>query len=238
MRENVMRAAWPGVPDLATEETSQTGSQAKRRRQAGEWNPEQFAQEQIRGLVRKVFFSTPDRVRQVVFTSVEPETDVLALCKSVGIALARETASDVAVAGALPQLLDDSGELPPSPEQPSPDGAKRQRRLGTRIRGNLWMVPRPATLLVSAASLHQHLSQIRSQFEYSVVEADAVAESFEAIAMAQFADGIILVLSAQHTRRATARRAKEIFETTRARLIGVVLSDRLFPMPSAIYRRL
>jgi Mrp family chromosome partitioning ATPase len=56
--------------------------------------------------------------------------------------------------------------------------------------------------------------------------------------MAQFADGIILVLSAHRTRRVVARRIKEVLEETKARVLGTVLTDRVFPIPEGIYRRL
>jgi Mrp family chromosome partitioning ATPase len=56
--------------------------------------------------------------------------------------------------------------------------------------------------------------------------------------MAQFADGIILVLSAHRTRRAMARKIKETLEAAQVRILGTVLSDRVFPIPERIYRRL
>jgi Mrp family chromosome partitioning ATPase len=56
--------------------------------------------------------------------------------------------------------------------------------------------------------------------------------------MAQFADGMILVLSAQRTRRATAIKVKQTLERANVRLLGSVLSDREFPIPEGIYRRL
>jgi Mrp family chromosome partitioning ATPase len=56
--------------------------------------------------------------------------------------------------------------------------------------------------------------------------------------MAQFADGIILVLSASNTRRVVARKIKEMLDATHARVLGTVLTDRIFPIPERIYRRL
>src|SRR5258708_13697834 len=56
--------------------------------------------------------------------------------------------------------------------------------------------------------------------------------------MGQLADGVILVLSAQRTRRVTARNVKEGLERAEARILGTVLSDRDFPIPERIYRRL
>src|SRR5258708_26835679 len=55
--------------------------------------------------------------------------------------------------------------------------------------------------------------------------------------MGQLADGVILVLSAQRTRRVTARNVKEGLERAEARILGTVLSDRDFPIPERIYRR-
>jgi Mrp family chromosome partitioning ATPase len=56
--------------------------------------------------------------------------------------------------------------------------------------------------------------------------------------MARVADGLILVLSAQRTRRATALKVKQMLEEAQVRILGAVLSDREFPMPERIYRRL
>ena len=67
--------------------------------QAG-WNQDGFAREQIRGLVRQVFFSSGEKpARQVVVSAMEPESDVKNICRLVGEALALETAGSIAVAG-------------------------------------------------------------------------------------------------------------------------------------------
>jgi hypothetical protein len=203
------------------------------------WNPDDFAKEQIRGLVRRVFFSSAERqVRQVVFCAVEPETDVHRICRRVGETLAIETQGTIAIAGGLPKLLHSrvAGNLMPE----NRDSVRRLRQPANQVRRNLWLVPAHTREgePVTASSLHQYLSHVRREFDYSVVEGRAAAQSNEAMAMAQFADGMILVLSAQHTRRATARTIKEAIEGSRVRLIGTILSDRMFPIPDALYRRL
>ena len=53
-------------------------------RETSGWNPEDFAREQIRGLVRRVFFASgPRAVRQVVFSATEAHTDVASICDQV-----------------------------------------------------------------------------------------------------------------------------------------------------------
>jgi hypothetical protein len=68
--------------------------------QGNDWNPAEFGREQIRGLVRRVFFTDVARpVKQVVISAAEPHTDVGSICDQVGQTLALETHADVAVVG-------------------------------------------------------------------------------------------------------------------------------------------
>jgi hypothetical protein len=210
--------------------------------QTERWNPEDFAREQIRGLVRQVFFSNDERpVRQVVFSALEPETDVKNICWQVGEALALETMGSIAVMGEYPQALVDAEMCQAEAEEHSAkDGSTPLREAATRLRSNLWLVPaarrnggRGATAL-----LHSRLGEVRREFEYSIVEGPPAGESNQATAMAQFADGIILVLSACRTRRMMARKIKESLEAAQVRILGTVLRDRVFPIPEGLYRRL
>jgi len=180
-------------------------------------------------------------VRQVIFSAVDQETDVKSICRLVGEALAREAAGSIAVVGEYPQAVQDEGSSQAEMgDPPARDGSTPLRQAAIRTRGNLWLVP--------AASkggdggeislLHSYLGKMRGEFEYSILEGPPAGESHEASAMAQFADGIILVLSAQYTRRIAARKVKEMLEATQVRILGTILSDRIFPIPEAIYRRL
>ena len=210
--------------------------------QAGGWTLEDFAQEQIQGLVRQVFFSNAERaVRQVVFSAVEPETDVRNLCRQVAEALAFETADTVAVAGEYPEILRDSDADQEDMAARVPrDDSPFLRQDGTRVRGNLWMVPaaKKNAERFTTVELHSYLCAMRREFKYSIVAGPPARESNQATAMARFADGIILVLTAQRTRRNTALKIMEVLETAQARILGTVLSERVFPIPERIYRRL
>jgi hypothetical protein len=203
------------------------------------WSAENFAREQIRGLVRQVFFSNAVHLtRQVVVSALEPETEVRNICRRMGEALAMEITERVAVVGAYPRVI----HLPESQhEDPDSDeGNAPLRQMAARTRKNLWLVPYCARGPESglSASRNAFLNEVRRQFEYSIVHGPIAGESDEATAMAQAADGIILVLSAHRTRRATALRVKQSLETVRANILGTVLSDREFPIPDVIYRRL
>jgi hypothetical protein len=206
------------------------------------WTPERFAREQIRKLVRNVFLANVERpVRQVVFTALDRETDLRAICRQVGEALSLETTSSIGVVGDYPQSVMEEhsdGENEGSCVLLGEDSALRQNAI--RMRANLWLLPAPGRYedYVAAQSLHAYLSQVRRQFGYSIVEGPFWGESNNAASMAQFADGIILIVSAHRTRRMVARRMKETLEAARVRVLGTILSNRVFPIPEAIYRRL
>ncbi len=224
-----------------TAEREHVRREDKNLKQVEGWVPEDFAREQIQGLVRQVFFSSAERpVRQVVFSAAEAETDVQNLCWQVGEALSLETSGDIALVGEYPQVSRDPGTRAREVANPVDESSRGLRQAATRVGANLWIVPPAgnAKQQVTCACLHAYQAAIRSQFEYSIVVGLPVAESNAAMAMAQFADGIVLVLSAHHTRRITAHKIKEKLEAAQARLLGTVLSDRAFPIPERIYRRL
>jgi hypothetical protein len=224
-----------------TEEWEQESPRISSRRPAGAWNAEKFAREQIRGLVRMVFSnSAPRPVRQVIFSAVDASTDVRSLCMSVAETLALETLGDIAILGGYAQIVRDDSHNPEYAGRVDQNRRTPLHQTATQIRSNVWLLPVRQSPMdcVPASSTHAYLGEARREFEYSIVAASSAQESGEALAMAQSADGIILVLSARNTRRATARRIKEQLEQAHVRLLGTVLSDREFPIPVGIYRRL
>jgi Mrp family chromosome partitioning ATPase len=108
---------------------------------------------------------------------------------------------------------------------------------------NLWRVPGIRNGEYgeeSVSGLHwlSHLAALRNEFEFAVIHGPTAGTSSEAALLGQLTDGIILVLGAHSTRRATARQIKETLEAAHCRILGTVLSQRTFPVPERIYRRL
>ena len=208
--------------------------------EARDWNPENFAREQIQGLVRRVFFtSRAQAVKQVVFSAAEPGTDVGTICDQVGHALALETSAEIAIVR----------RYPPAPEitqvetYPRCAGSTGIKSWSTQIATNLWVVPESGLRQRCQESATGHywfssLARLRNDFEYAVIHGPAAGGSSDGALLGQLADGIILVLEAHRTRRATARKIKEMLEATQSRILGTVLSERTFPVPEGIYRRL
>ena len=63
-------------------------------------------------------------------------------------------------------------------------------------------------------------------------------QDVEAIALGQIADGLVLVLEANATRRESALRIAETLRATQIRVLGAVLNKRTFPIPEGLYNRL
>lgn len=207
-------------------------------RETNDWNPEDFAREQIRGLVRRVFFmSEAQPVKQVVFSAAEPHIDVADICDQVGRALAQETRAHIAIVVREPW----AGEMVRSHPRYVASGAIKS--WSTQIGPNLWRVPgfglRESREESGTRPYWQScLAGLRIEFEHAVIQGPAAGISSEAGVLGRLTDGIILVLGAQSTRRATARKIKETLEGAQARILGTVLSERVFPVPERIYRRL
>ncbi len=80
--------------------------------------------------------------------------------------------------------------------------------------------------------------ELRSEFDYVLIDAPPVNLYADAIILGGLADGAILVLESDVTRREAARKAKETLEGAEVRLLGAILNKRTFPIPESIYRKL
>jgi len=200
------------------------------------WNREDFARDQIRSLVRRVFFASGGQpVKQVVFSAAEPQLDVARICEQVARALAAETHAHVAIVAREPAAAEMAGGCSESAGSPS------MKSHGRNLTANLWRVSESWLGGVeSGTGLHwlSCLAELRNEFEYSIIQGPSAGTSSGAALLGQLADGIILVLGAHSTRRATARKIKETLEGANCRILGTVLSQRTFPVPERIYRQL
>jgi hypothetical protein len=203
-----------------------------------DWSPGDFAHEQVRSLVRRVFLASGTRpVKQVVFSAAEPHIDVASICDRVGRALALETSAHIAVVGREPR----TGEMVQAHHRDTERAAIKSWSMQTAV--NLWRVPGFGLRECGEESSTgrywlSRLAELRVEFEYAVIQGPAAGISSEAALLGQLADGIILVVGAHSTRRATARKIKETLEAAQSRILGTVLSERRFPVPEGIYRRL
>ncbi len=82
------------------------------------------------------------------------------------------------------------------------------------------------------------LDSLRESFDYVFVDCPALRAGNDLLSVAPFADGVILVVEAERTRREQVLHAERSIEFARGRLLGHVLNKRRYVVPEWIYRRI
>jgi hypothetical protein len=221
------------------------------------WDQELFEQEQLRSLVRQIFFPGWSKsAKQVVFAAVERRTVITETCLRIARALETQTAGTICVVQAENtstaqvrySAFNPSDEFTThggTPQEPPSVQGKWEslRKSSRQISEKLWTMPMDVFLdgSVSGRSavwLHGRLEQLRTDFDYTLLQAPAAGASSEAALFGNLCDGVILVLEARSTRKFAAQRVKSMLNSANARLLGTILTERTFPIPERIYRKL
>jgi len=205
------------------------------------------AQEEAVRLVQRVFlFPNSHAPRTVVFSSIQGNGST-EICSRAGEALAAQGAGSVCLIDAnlrapslhqllgvaeSPGLVDATVEIGPIKDFTV--------RIGG---GDLWLLPSGSSAaaaqgLFASDRWRLRVDQLKEQFDYVLIDAPPLSSNADAVILGQMADGVILVVEANSTRRETARIAKETFEGARVKLLGAILNNRTFPIPEALYRKL
>ncbi len=92
--------------------------------------------------------------------------------------------------------------------------------------------------LVREDRLSPLLEEMRRVYSFVVVDSASTLAAPETGPLAAAADGVVMVVRAGRSRRETVQKALHLLGKARCRLLGVVLNDRRYPIPSFIYRRI
>ncbi|HEX4487436.1 MAG TPA: hypothetical protein VH088_14280 [Terriglobales bacterium] len=194
------------------------------------WDARNFAQEQIRRLVRQVFFpGWPHPARHVGFVGIDEAIDTGAICIEVGHVLATEIQANTCVIEA---------------SRSAAHGLNSSENSRVhRVAGRLWQMPQSVFLEgggsgMSAVWLENRLEKVRSDFDFTLLNLPSADRSSEALLLGHLSDGVILVVEAHSTRRVKAQMTKDLLQAANVRILGTVLNGRRFPIPEKIYRRL
>lgn len=215
----------------------------------GRTRTEEMTRAEIRRLVDRLFRATGKEPapRVVMFCAVEPGEQSHWLCARAAEAIAVRGTGTVCVvdlnleAPALHEEFEAENRRGIS-EALTESGPLREFCVSLNG-GSLWLAPagRAGAHGISAAEggrLWQRLAEARAEFDFVLLDAPAVGMSADAEAYGRLADGTVLVVTAESSRRQTVRRAKETLEAAQVKLLGAVLDQRTFPIPERIYRRL
>jgi len=189
--------------------------------------------EQIRALVQQLFFQhEAGRIRNACFAPIESSAQVAPMCLDIARALADEGKYDVG-------LIDanyDGASLQRELQLDIPDHARGACAVSSR----LWLVPRqswwPQPDRHPVDRDIERLRDFMTEFDFSILCCAPV--SWLTARIAQSCDGLVLVLTANKTRRLVAAQIKEQLGKARIPLLGTVLAERRLPVPQGLYRKL
>jgi Mrp family chromosome partitioning ATPase len=207
---------------------------------------EAIAREEEAKLVQRVFpGTTQDSPRVAVFSGLGGDQGSASVCARTGELLAARGEGPVCV-------VDANFE---SPSLHRHFGTENTRGLAEAIleRGpikqyireidgsGLCFMPHGRTsLLLSPAEItdrfRTRIAEARASFWYVVIHAGFLGLNGTAMMISSSTDGVVLVVEANRTRRESAKRVKENLLAANVRLLGVVLNNRTYPIPKALYR--
>lgn len=208
----------------------------------------QSAGDLMAGLVQRVFLQPKQKPpRMVVFAAVDHGNGCSQIAVSVAGTLAASAPGAVCLVEAnfrspgLPKLLGTTNY------HGLTDALLERGSIRSFIKpmgsGSLWLLssgPLAAdspNLLISQP-LRDRFAELRTEFDFVVVDAPPLSRYADAIALGKLSDGIVLILEAGSTRRDAALTAVESLRSSRIQVLGAVLNKRTFPIPERIYNKL
>jgi capsular exopolysaccharide synthesis family protein len=207
-----------------------------------------LSREELVKLIQTVFLLPgKNSPKVVVFTGAESGAGCSSICLGAAEALAANVAEPVCLVDSnlrFPSLhlclgVDNVKGLGEALADPQPIREFVQRLPGD----DLWLLSgglksSPGMDAMNSSRLAALIRELRQEFGYILMDSPPVNVYSDAISLAQSADGVVLVVSANSTRKEAARKAKDSLEMAGACLLGAVMNNRTYPIPQVIYDRL
>ena len=224
--------AMPLASGNAGSPADQAGTRIRGRASSGVVPAFSVRDEQIQALAHRLFFDhEAGPVRNAAFCPVEASAQTAPMCLDVAKALAAGGKYDIG-------LIDASASGLPLQQQlqiSTPAHSKPTWPISSR----LWLVPRESWGQEPEAVSDEDLDRLRDlmmDFDFSVLYCSPA--SWLTVRIAQRCDGLVLILTANKTRRLAAAQIKEQLTRAHIPLLGTVLAERRLPVPQGLYTRL
>jgi Mrp family chromosome partitioning ATPase len=222
--------------------------EANRNGHRGPENLDHLAQEECLKLVQRIFFGQPENAhRTIVFAGVDRGNGCSRICIEAARTLAANTSASICLVDAnfrTPALSRFFGLSEGRGLAESLLGEGDVRSFTRQLTpSNLCLLSAGDPMLASASLLNSdrlksRLQELGSEFEYILIDAPALNLYSDAIALGRIANGAVVVLEADSTRRESALQSVANLRDAQIEVLGAVLNRRTFPIPNFVYRRL
>jgi capsular exopolysaccharide synthesis family protein len=228
--------------------TYSNGSAATNGGGAVELNIDRLTREESQKLVQRVFLAQgADNPRVVVFAGIDHGNGCSQICAQTARILADNVTGSICLLDAnlrtpsLPNIFGVTNHHGLTDALVQAESVRNYTKPLTP--SNLWLLscgsmPAGSANMLTSAKMKDRIAELRKEFDYVLVDAPPLNEYSDAIALGQIADGLVLVLEANATRRESALRIAETLRATQIRVLGAVLNKRTFPIPEGLYNRL
>jgi len=108
---------------------------------------------------------------------------------------------------------------------------------------NLWLISAgnltaTSPSMITTEHLTARFKELRNVFEYVIVDAPPLHPYADAVVLGQLADGVVLVLEAESTRKDDASTVASTLRSAQVPILAAVLNKRTYPIPENIFKHL
>jgi protein-tyrosine kinase len=207
-----------------------------------------ISREESSKLVQSLFLSHKEESPRVVsFAGIDSGSGCSGICAQAAEILASQRLGSVCLVDAnlrapsLPELLGVSNHFGLT-DALSKNGAIRDFAKVVRS-DNLWLLScgslaAESSGLLNSEAMKARVAELRKEFDYVLIDSPPLNTYSDGVALGQLADGVVLVLEANSTRREAAAKVTENLRAAQIKILGAVLNKRTFPIPGFLYHRL
>jgi capsular exopolysaccharide synthesis family protein len=209
---------------------------------------DQVAREESLKLVQRIFLGQDaKRAYAVVFAGIDPGNGCTGVCGDTARVLAESVPGSVCLVDANLYAPSQAQFFGVTNHWGLTDALLKEgpiRGFAKQVyRDNLWLLSCGSSAaqspnLLSSEQLKKRFAELRKEFDYILVDVPPLNQYADATALGQIADGLVLVLEANSTRKESALKAIETLRGAKIEVLGAVLNKRTFPIPEFLYRRL
>jgi protein-tyrosine kinase len=212
---------------------------------------DEITREESNKLVQNIFLLRGEESpRVVIFAGIDSGNGCSWICAHVAEILASQKLGSVCIVDAnlrtpaLPELFGVSNHFGLT-DALSKKGSIRDFTKMVRS-DNLWLLScgslaadaAESPSMLNSETMKARVAELREEFDYVLIDSPPLNTYADGVPVGQLADGMVLVLEANSTRREAAVKVTENLRAAQVKILGAVLNKRTFPIPESLYHLL